>query len=75
MIYDSFRKKSILFGGRAGGFPTDLFNDTWEWDGNEWTQVADTGPSARHAHTMTYDESAQTVLLFSGASAQFVGDK
>lgn len=68
MVYDSFRKKSVLFGGYAGGLPTDHFNDTWEWDGNEWTQVSDTGPSARHAHTMTYDESAQIVLLFSGAT-------
>ena len=32
----------ILFGGSDN---TLYKNDTWEWDGNEWTQVADTGPS------------------------------
>src|SRR5215203_2775311 len=65
MAYDSTRQRVVLFGGAPFNGP--FFNDTWEWDGNEWTQVSNTGPSARprHAHTMTYDESAQIVLLFS----------
>ena len=67
MVYDSFRKKSVLFGGFAGGLPTDHFNDTWEWDGNEWTQVADTGPSARRNHAMAYDSTRHRVILFGGA--------
>jgi hypothetical protein len=67
MVYDSFRKKSVLFGGYAGGLPTDHFNDTWEWDGNEWTQVSNTGPSARRNHAMAYDSTRQRVVLFGGA--------
>jgi hypothetical protein len=40
--HDSDRGENVLFGGQVtGGF----LNDTWEWDGTEWTQVADTGPS------------------------------
>jgi hypothetical protein len=32
-----------------------LFNDTWEWDGSDWTQAQDIGPGARSHHAMAYD--------------------
>jgi hypothetical protein len=41
-------------------------NDTWEWDGEFWTQVADTGPSPRYMHAMAYDGVRQRVLLYGG---------
>ncbi|MDQ5868591.1 MAG: kelch motif-containing protein [Thermoproteota archaeon] len=40
--------------------------DTWEWNGNEWTQVADTGPPGRWGHTIVYDSDKQKVVLFGG---------
>jgi len=54
-------------------------NDTWEWDGNEWTQVADAGPSSRYAHSMVYDSSENEMILFGGldittVSTVFLGD-
>jgi Galactose oxidase, central domain len=41
MVYDSMRKKIVLFGGHDFGTDNsgvNVFGDTWEWDGNEWTQ-------------------------------------
>jgi hypothetical protein len=32
-----------MFGGVDNN--DNKVNDTWEWDGTDWTQVADTGPS------------------------------
>ena len=40
--------------------------DTWGWDGQDWVQLADTGPSARAQHAMTCDPSRGRVVLFSG---------
>jgi hypothetical protein len=37
----------VLFGGIDDN--GDLIGDTWEWDGANWTQVADAGPPALHA--------------------------
>ena len=39
MAYDSASKKVTLFGGASSA---GLFNDTWEWADQLWTQVADT---------------------------------
>ena len=55
----------VLFGGDPGGPP---FADTWSWDGALWTQVADTGPSARHGLAMAFDSARKNIVLFGGAS-------
>jgi hypothetical protein len=45
MTFDASRERVVLFGGQvAGGANTA---DTWSWDGADWTQVSDMGPSAR----------------------------
>jgi hypothetical protein len=64
MAYDSDRSRTILFGGAN---ETSLMNDTWEWDGTEWTQVADIGPSLRAYPSMVYESSKKAILLFGGA--------
>jgi N-acetylneuraminic acid mutarotase len=46
-----------------------FLNDTWEWDGEAWTQVADTAPTPRGAHAITFDSVRQRVVLFGGLSA------
>ena len=63
IVYDSDKNKIVLFGGRNG---VASMNDTWEWDGTEWTQVADTGPSVRAFQSMAYDSSEKAVVLFGG---------
>ena len=39
MVYDEERERIVLFGGyRGDGNSPGLQNDTWEWDGEDWTQ-------------------------------------
>jgi hypothetical protein len=45
-------------------------NDTWEWNGEFWTQMADIGPAARQDHALCFDSVRQTALLFGGLSGQ-----
>lgn len=57
MSYDSNRRVTLLFGGTIVGANAAgaNANDTWQWDGEEWTQLADSGPSARFSHAMAFD--------------------
>jgi N-acetylneuraminic acid mutarotase len=41
-------------------------SDTWAWDGQDWVQLSDTGPSARQSHAVACDFSRSRVALFSG---------
>jgi Galactose oxidase, central domain len=69
MAYDSARQKTVLFGGTTGGETPSFYRDTWEWDGSEWIQVADTGPIGRQSHAMAYDSARQKTVLFGGYTA------
>jgi hypothetical protein len=71
MVYDSVRQKTVLFGGTASNDGNSSFNDTWEWDGTNWTQPASTGPSARLGHAMAYDSMRHKTVLFGGTSGAF----
>jgi Galactose oxidase, central domain len=71
MTYDSVRSRTVLFGGRLViGGQTQSVDDTWEWDGEFWTQMADIGPAARQDHALCFDSVRQTTLLFGGLSEQ-----
>jgi len=69
MAYDFGRKRMVLFGGT--GTPGDQFQDnqdTWEWDGFKWTEVAaGGGPAARNTPGMAYDGKRKKVVLFGGS--------
>ena len=73
MVYDGRRRHVVLFGGVGGspaeGQPQPWFGDTWIRERSGWRKVADTGPRARYAHGMAFDERAGVVLLYSGAAA------
>jgi hypothetical protein len=79
VAYDAQRGRLVLFGGSllSGGAemnnPQAFVSDTWEWDGEDWTQVADSGPSARYFLAMAYDAKRHRVLLFGGATWQPTG--
>ncbi|OLP00071.1 hypothetical protein BVU76_22750 [Mycolicibacterium porcinum] len=67
--YDSARSRIVLFGGLSKQdpeHPRQALGDTWEWDGESWTQVEDAGPLPRGAHCMAYDSARQRVVLFGG---------
>jgi Galactose oxidase, central domain len=75
MAYDSLTRKIVLFGGLvAGGAAGALKSDnhTWEWDGTNWREVADTGPSPRAGAAIA--SSGGSVILHGGKSDKALGD-
>ena len=73
LAYDSARGRVVLFGGRDSSF--NRLSDTWEWDGNAWTDVtpsgANTSPSGRFGHALAYDSARGRVVLFGGEDSSF----
>ncbi len=70
MAFDSSRGKTVLFGGTAfiNGSSAQL-NDTWEWDGTDWTQAFPaTTPVLRDEAAMAYDSVRGVTVLFGGYS-------
>ena len=64
MAYDSVWGKTVMFGGDS---TSGSFNDTWEYDGVNWTQISTaSSPSARSSHAMVYDSVRGKVVLFGG---------
>lgn len=75
MDYDSVSQLSVLFGGAvpaSGDDAVKAFGDTWHWDGADWTQVSESGPTARFNHAVAFDSARNRLVLFGGQSA-FVG--
>jgi hypothetical protein len=68
LAYDAAQGQVVLFGG--AGMPGGVlgyFNDTWVWDGTNWTQeFPAASPSARGAFGMAYDAAQNHVVLFGG---------
>lgn len=74
LAYDSARGRVVLFGGFKGGASPNL-GDTWEWDGNDWTQMTPaTSPSPRNGHAMVYDPVRHLTVLFGGFDTTREGD-
>jgi hypothetical protein len=67
MAFDSDRQRTVLFGGFVRDGTEWTAGDTWEWNGEFWTQVSDTGPSPRHDHAMAYDSTTGRVVLQGGS--------
>jgi Galactose oxidase, central domain len=65
----------ILFGGvdsideAVPAAEHAIFGNTWEWNGQLWTQVQDIGPKGRWLHAMAFDGVAGRVVLFGGLSS------
>jgi hypothetical protein len=74
MIFDSSRKRTLLFGGENNSGAT--FGDLWQWDGHAWREIPTTGahPQPRARPALAYDAARQTVVLFGGFSATAIGD-
>ena len=66
MAFDSSRGMVVMFGGATDFGGHNTLNDTWEWDGTSWAQVATGSPSPRYGHTMTFDSQCDRVTLFGG---------
>ena len=67
MAYDAARGRTVLFGGTTAPRPdTPSLGDTWEWDGQRWTRINVTGPSARDHTQMVYDPARRVIVLHGG---------
>jgi len=69
MAFDSKQGKTVLFGGDHVR-PNALgpIDDTWLWDGSQWTQVLPSAsPSPRAEQTMVYDSARERTILFGGS--------
>src|SRR4051794_1093246 len=73
MAYDAVSKHVILFGGKRPD-PNDptktiMLNDTWEWDGHVWTQLAPVNnPPVRFKAAMVSIPDQNNLLLFGGVN-------
>jgi len=74
MASDSKRGKTVLFGGadkcyKVCQYPTDtnVYNDTWEFDGKTWTQqFPNTIPLRLLSASMSYDPVRGVTIMFGG---------
>ncbi len=66
MAYDDAQGKLVLFGGLSGS-TFNASNQTWVWDGTNWTQMhPKVSPPARYGHAMAYDALSKKIVLFGG---------
>ena len=60
------RQGSIIW----GDIGSERIDDTWEWNGINWTQMIPANkPQTRYAHTMTYDSVRDKIVLFGGVAS------
>jgi hypothetical protein len=66
MAYDAARKKIVLFGGHDWVTTSDA-NDTWTWDGTDWTLESPVHvPPITSYGAMAYDRAVGVTVLFGG---------
>jgi hypothetical protein len=66
MAFDPIRRRIVLYGGIQGwsGYGLD---DTWEWDGTNWSaRQPSQRPPPMHGHAMAYDLRRSRVLAYGG---------
>lgn len=67
MAYDSVHSQVVLFGGFDGSADYTNLDDTWVWDGTNWTQqFPQTSPPGRNSFAMAYDSEHKQAVLFGG---------
>jgi len=68
MAFDSQVGHVVVFGGdHIEPFGLGPINDTWEWDGGQWTQDwTNATPSARAGQTMALDANGR-IVMFGGS--------
>jgi len=68
---DTRRNVIVLFGGFDfnGALQLVYFNDTWEWNGSNWTQrLPNTNPPARYNSALAYDLARGVTVMFGGTN-------
>ncbi len=75
MVYDSVHEVVVLTGGYGGGGPL-VFDDTWSWDGTNWTPVTPmTIPPKRTSAAIGFDGArAMTFGGWGGPPVAYLAD-
>jgi hypothetical protein len=69
MVWDAARGEIVLFGGAIPGSGV-IYNDTWVWNGETWTQKSPANsPAPRYDFVMAYDAAREQVVLFGGTTS------
>ncbi len=73
MVYDSYSKKTLLFGGHMQGQSGNSLgyeNEIWAYDyaGDNWEKITTQNkPPARYWHDLAYDPEGHKIILFGGS--------
>lgn len=71
MAFDSRSGLVILYGGQAAKLTpqslADCLEDTWVWNGKQWTEIKVPGPSKRYMPAMAYDAARGKTILYGGS--------
>ena len=74
MAYDPATADIVLFGGTGGSLAASS-DETWVWDGSDWSQrVPATSPPARSGGSLAFDEATGSMLLFGGTDGTYGAD-
>lgn len=66
LAVDVFSGTIVLYGG-DGGTSRYALDETWQWDGTQWSALVPTGsPGGLARHAMAYDILRQKTVLFGG---------
>jgi hypothetical protein len=71
MVYDPLRKRCLISCG--GPFNGPFLDDSWEWDGSQWSRVLDGTSPARYWPQMAHDTISHRTFLYGGAYPQGQG--
>ena len=70
MVWESSRGRILLFGGDTTTGGGGENNETWTYDGTDWTQIITaTSPTPRYWHSMSYDSTRDRTVVFGGFNA------
>lgn len=67
IVFDSTRAKIVLFGGRFSPNVSDVYQDTWEYNGTTWTPINTVvAPGGRGEFGLAFDSNRNKVVLLGG---------
>jgi len=72
LVYDQSLKQTVLFGGWDGSIFRD---DTWTWNGTDWTQVKKDPPPSRELPSIWYDPVLKKTVIFGGLGRLTTNDR
>ncbi|MCA8975658.1 MAG: hypothetical protein KDC98_13130 [Planctomycetes bacterium] len=75
MVFDLARSCVVLFGGAPSIFGPLALDDTWTFDGVNWTRCLPQNiPPARFDHAMSHDPVSGDTMMFGGRAGGVFGD-